>query len=153
MDDSDEMRENGGVRFYGGLVLLIPQKYAKNTKQAAKYTAVCAAKIAHLRAHFSATPHFQSKARRRSPSIDLASMVLELHIWGPAFGLPSIDPECLAVVVYLVQGFKPSDWVLIPTSDPSTNPTGKHLALSECVYETDESHQGACLHCDRIRWL
>lgn len=28
-------------------------------------------------------------------------MVLELHIWGPGFGLPSIDAQCLAAVAYL----------------------------------------------------
>lgn len=28
-------------------------------------------------------------------------MVLELHILGPAFGLPSIDAQCLAAVAYM----------------------------------------------------
>ncbi|KAL6712391.1 hypothetical protein ACN47E_000268 [Coniothyrium glycines] len=27
-------------------------------------------------------------------------MVFELHVWGPAFGLPSIEPECIAIVAY-----------------------------------------------------
>ncbi|ERF71669.1 hypothetical protein EPUS_00658 [Endocarpon pusillum Z07020] len=50
-------------------------------------------------------------------------MVLELHVWGPAFGLPSIDAQCLATVAYLKQCLPPSDWRLIPCSDPSVVPT------------------------------
>lgn len=42
-------------------------------------------------------------------------MVLELHVWGPAFGLPSIDPACLAAVAYLsrVLGTREEEWVLV----------------------------------------
>ncbi|KAL9637621.1 MAG: hypothetical protein Q9164_002083 [Protoblastenia rupestris] len=44
-------------------------------------------------------------------------MVLELHIWGPAFTLPSIDPQCLAIVAYLAQTVPKGQWVLVASSD------------------------------------
>lgn len=50
-------------------------------------------------------------------------MVLELHIWGPAFALPSIDPQCLATVAYLSLVVPKDAWVLVPSSDPSVSPT------------------------------
>ena len=57
-------------------------------------------------------------------------MPLELHIWGPAFGLPSIDAECLACISYLRQcGIEKDDWLLIPSSDPNVTPTRELPAL------------------------
>ena len=50
-------------------------------------------------------------------------MVLELHIWGPAFALPSIEPQCLAAVVYLRQVVPRNEWVLIASNDDSVSPT------------------------------
>lgn len=59
-------------------------------------------------------------------------MVLELHIWGPAFGLPSLDPQCLAAIAYLSLAIpKPhgseshggGEWVVIADSDPLMVPT------------------------------
>jgi sorting and assembly machinery component 37 len=52
-------------------------------------------------------------------------MVLEVYIWGPAFGLPSIEPQSLATVAYLSQCLPPSEWRLIPSSDPSAGPTSR----------------------------
>ncbi|KAK3905082.1 mitochondrial isoleucyl-tRNA synthetase [Staphylotrichum tortipilum] len=52
-------------------------------------------------------------------------MVLQLHVWGPAFGLPSIDAECLAAVAFLAQTLAPADYQLVQTS-PSAVPT-QHL--------------------------
>lgn len=58
--------------------------------------------------------------------------MLELHIWGPAFGLPSVDPQCLAAVAYLSLalnkregngGKAGEEWALIADSDPSAVPT------------------------------
>lgn len=40
-------------------------------------------------------------------------VVLELHIWGPAFDLPSLDPECLAAVAYLSQAVPLGKWALV----------------------------------------
>ena len=49
----------------------------------------------------------------------------ELHTWGPAFGLPSIDAECLAAIAYLHHAIPSSEWTLIPSSDPSFTPSSK----------------------------
>lgn len=50
-------------------------------------------------------------------------MVLELHVWGPAFGLPSLDPQGLAAIAYLSQVIPREQWVLIANSDASWSPT------------------------------
>jgi len=50
-------------------------------------------------------------------------MVLELHTWGPAFTLPSIDPQCLAAIAYLSYTLSRDQWVLIPSNDTSLSPT------------------------------
>lgn len=49
-------------------------------------------------------------------------MALELHIWGPAFGLPSIDPESLAALSYLGHVVPPGDWSLIASNDAALSP-------------------------------
>ncbi|KAL1889902.1 hypothetical protein Sste5346_008629 [Sporothrix stenoceras] len=52
-------------------------------------------------------------------------MSLELHIWGPAFGLPSIDPECLATMAYLSVALPRGSWTSLaasPSSIPHTLP-------------------------------
>ena len=54
-------------------------------------------------------------------------MSFELHIWGPAFGLPSIDAECLATIAYLRHCLDDGKWVLVATSDPSISPTSAFL--------------------------
>lgn len=65
-------------------------------------------------------------------------MVLRLHVWGPALGLPSIDAECLAAITYLAyalpaagkpeqekqHGSNDKPWGLVATS-PSAVPTRK----------------------------
>ncbi|EAW11375.1 putative mitochondrial import receptor subunit (Tom37) [Aspergillus clavatus NRRL 1] len=56
-------------------------------------------------------------------------MVLELHVWGPAFGLPSIDPQCLATIAYFSLVLPKDAWVLIASSDPSVSPTNELPAL------------------------
>ncbi|KAK3329096.1 Tom37 C-terminal domain-containing protein [Apodospora peruviana] len=67
-------------------------------------------------------------------------MVLEVHVWGPAFGLASIDAECLATVAYLKQTTTPTsnlpqaankyDYRLIQSS-PSAVPTNRLPALHD----------------------
>lgn len=64
-----------------------------------------------------------------SPVI-LLIMVLELHVWGPAFGLPSIDPQCLATIAYFSLAIGSNNggsdkWVLVADSDPGRVPTRK----------------------------
>lgn len=41
---------------------------------------------------------------------------MQLHVLGPAFGLPSIDPECVAGVAVL-QLWAPEGWKIVPTHD------------------------------------
>lgn len=50
---------------------------------------------------------------------------LELHIWGPAFGLPSIDAECIAAVAYLNASLPLTAWTLVASYDPSLSPTSE----------------------------
>lgn len=54
-----------------------------------------------------------------------ATMVLELHVWGPAFSLPSIEAQCLAIIAYFTQVVPKDQWVLVASSDPSVSPTSK----------------------------
>ncbi|CRG88075.1 hypothetical protein PISL3812_05102 [Talaromyces islandicus] len=56
-------------------------------------------------------------------------MVLELHVWGPALALPSIDPQCLAAIAYLAKAVPRDEWVLVASSDPSVSPTNELPAL------------------------
>ena len=51
----------------------------------------------------------------------------QLHVWGGAFGLESIDFECLAAIKYCTQAFHRSglddQWEVVPSSDPSVCPS------------------------------
>ncbi|KAL2352999.1 Tom37 C-terminal domain-containing protein [Cryomyces antarcticus] len=62
-------------------------------------------------------------------------MVLELHVWGPAFGLPSIDAECIAAACYLKQCLssdtEEDKWTIVAGHDPSSNPSGASPALRD----------------------
>lgn len=51
--------------------------------------------------------------------------MLDVHVWGSAFGLPSIDPECLALITYLYNAAPSTAWRLIPANDPSISPSSK----------------------------
>lgn len=55
--------------------------------------------------------------------------MLELHVWGSAFGLPSFDPECLALITYLHNSLPVAEWRLIPSNDPSISPSNTLPAL------------------------
>lgn len=52
-------------------------------------------------------------------------MVLQLHVWGPAFSLPSIEAQCLAAIAYCSLALPKGSWELVATSDPSVSPTGE----------------------------
>ncbi|KAL4796564.1 Tom37 C-terminal domain-containing protein [Aspergillus venezuelensis] len=56
-------------------------------------------------------------------------MVLELHVWGPGFSLPSIDPQCLATIAYFSLSVPKDSWVLVASSDPTVSPTRELPAL------------------------
>ncbi|KAL8931974.1 MAG: hypothetical protein Q9216_007007 [Gyalolechia sp. 2 TL-2023] len=55
--------------------------------------------------------------------------MLQLHVWGPAFGLPSLDPQCLAAIAYLTQAIPHAEWELIASSNPALSPTRELPAL------------------------
>ncbi|KAI0397383.1 Tom37 C-terminal domain-containing protein [Xylariaceae sp. FL0594] len=56
-------------------------------------------------------------------------MAFELHVWGPAFGLESIDAECLAAITAFRHSLSPRDWCLIADSDTSVSPDNTLPAL------------------------
>ncbi|KAL4979662.1 Tom37 C-terminal domain-containing protein [Aspergillus desertorum] len=58
-------------------------------------------------------------------------MVLELHIWGPGFSLPSIDAQCLATIAYFSLTVPKDSWVLVASSDPTVSPTRELPALKD----------------------
>lgn len=58
-------------------------------------------------------------------------MTLELHIWGPAFGLPSIDAGCLAAIAYLRVCLPSDQYRLVPSSSPASNPLNELPALRD----------------------
>ena len=62
------------------------------------------------------------ETRRTAQGNPKIAMVLELHVWGPAFGLSSIDPECIAAIAYCAYVLPRHDWVLIPSNDTSVSP-------------------------------
>ncbi|KAF9558426.1 metaxin 1 [Mortierella alpina] len=48
----------------------------------------------------------------------------ELYIFGSAFGLPSVDPQCLALIAYLsITGYE--DYSIVECNDPALSPTGE----------------------------
>ncbi|KAF1995837.1 hypothetical protein P154DRAFT_538535 [Amniculicola lignicola CBS 123094] len=47
-------------------------------------------------------------------------MALELHVWGPAFGLPSIDAECIATICYLQRICPSTGWRLVVDAPSSS---------------------------------
>ncbi|KPI45590.1 Metaxin-like protein [Cyphellophora attinorum] len=58
-------------------------------------------------------------------------MRFELHVWGPGFGLPSIDPTCLGAIAYLRTCLPRDSWALVATSDSSLNPLNELPALKD----------------------
>ncbi|KAF2756257.1 hypothetical protein EJ05DRAFT_95519 [Pseudovirgaria hyperparasitica] len=58
-------------------------------------------------------------------------MVLELHVWGPAFGLPSIDAECIATAAFLNCTLTDEDWTISAAHDPASSPTKSFPALKD----------------------
>ncbi|USP82764.1 protein targeting to mitochondrion [Curvularia clavata] len=50
-------------------------------------------------------------------------MVLELHVWGPAFGLASIEPECIATIAYCQRVIPKGQWSLVAAHNPTVGTT------------------------------
>ncbi|KAI5791956.1 putative mitochondrial import receptor subunit [Geopyxis carbonaria] len=57
--------------------------------------------------------------------------MIELHVWGPGFTLPSIDPLCLAAISYLNLTLPKDSWSLVASSNPLLSPTKSLPALRE----------------------
>ena len=51
-------------------------------------------------------------------------MVLELHVWGPAFGLASIEPDCIATIAYCQRVIPQGQWSLVADHNPTVGATG-----------------------------
>ncbi|KAK6361764.1 hypothetical protein TWF730_005479 [Orbilia blumenaviensis] len=54
---------------------------------------------------------------------------IELHVWNRAFGLPSLDPECLAAIAFLSSAIPQDLWVLVESNNSSVSPNGSLPAL------------------------
>lgn len=66
--------------------------------------------------------------------------MLELHVWGPVFGLPSIDAECIAAITYIHNASPDSAWRIIPSNDASVCPASMYLILHLTSLECLLSH-------------
>ncbi|KAF2030300.1 hypothetical protein EK21DRAFT_65683 [Setomelanomma holmii] len=58
-------------------------------------------------------------------------MVLQLHVWGPAFGLPSIEPECIATIAYCQRVIPKEQWALTSDFNTTVKATGSLPILFE----------------------
>lgn len=56
--------------------------------------------------------------------------MFDVHVWGAALGLPSIDPECLALITYLQNAAQPADYRLIASNDPSITSSSTPSSLN-----------------------
>lgn len=69
-------------------------------------------------------------------------MVLQLHVWGPAFGLASIEPECIATIAYCRRVIPKGQWALVADYNPTVGTTGtgirhhQEVSVSLCAAET-----------------
>ncbi|KAF2454320.1 Tom37 C-terminal domain-containing protein [Lineolata rhizophorae] len=77
--------------------------------------------------------------------------MLELHIWGPAFGLPSFDPECIAAVAYCRRALPAGSWILIANHDPYPSPSKDFPAIHDTESNTWAGGYGAILRHLRSR--
>lgn len=56
----------------------------------------------------------------------IAALLMELYIYGPAFGLPSADPECIAAAALLSRTVPAEVLTLVVAYASPTTTTGKH---------------------------
>ncbi|KAK6340936.1 hypothetical protein TWF696_009250 [Orbilia brochopaga] len=56
---------------------------------------------------------------------------MELHVWNRAFGLPSLDPECLAAIAFLSIAIPHDLWVLVESNNAGLSPNGALPALKD----------------------
>ncbi|KAH7079126.1 Eisosome component PIL1-domain-containing protein [Paraphoma chrysanthemicola] len=58
-------------------------------------------------------------------------MVFQLHVWGPAFGLPSIEPECIATIAYCQRVIPRGQWGLVSALHAAVGVAGSLPILFE----------------------
>ena len=92
--------------------------------------------VIHVKFTVDTRPEIKLSLSRRKPLLltpgkCTSDMVLELHIWGSAFELPSIDAQCLAAIFYLRCCLPHDEWKLVPSSDPRVSPLGELPALRD----------------------
>ncbi|KAF3311728.1 hypothetical protein TWF173_008174 [Orbilia oligospora] len=56
---------------------------------------------------------------------------IELHVWNRAFGLPSLDPECLAAIAFLSSAIPQDLWVLVESNNAGVSPNGSLPVLKD----------------------
>ncbi|KAL7270462.1 hypothetical protein RUND412_006833 [Rhizina undulata] len=57
--------------------------------------------------------------------------MLELHVWGPGYGLPSIDPRCLATIAFFEYVLPRDAWTVVPSSNSLLSPTKELPAIRD----------------------
>lgn len=82
------------------------------------------------------------KSCHHNHEISVSAMLLELHTWGPAFGLPSIEPECIATIAYCQRVIPKGQWTLTADYDSTVGASGMQIAQCIGFYLTIE--QRAC---------
>lgn len=71
-------------------------------------------------------------------------MSYELHVWGPALGLDSIDAECLAAIAAFRHILPSSDWSLVASNGTCLSPDRKPRTFSVDRFglpSADHSHR------------
>ncbi|KAG6918117.1 hypothetical protein DXG01_016305 [Tephrocybe rancida] len=63
--------------------------------------------------------------------ISMTTSEITLHVWPSKFGLPSMEPSCLAAVLYLQPLFS-GTVSIIECSDPTLSPTGGCVLILSC---------------------
>lgn len=59
--------------------------------------------------------------------------MLELHVWGPVFGVPSIDAECIAAITYLHNAMCDGvEFCIVPSNDAAVSPSSMFHTYSPC---------------------
>lgn len=61
--------------------------------------------------------------------------MLELHVWGPVFGVPSIDAQCIAAITYLHNAAQDDvAFSIVPSNDASVSPSSMlHIRIRSHV--------------------
>jgi sorting and assembly machinery component 37 len=54
------------------------------------------------------------------------STELVLHVWPSQWELPSLDPQCIAAVLYMQLTF-PGRYSIVECTDPDQSPSGTHF--------------------------